>query len=360
MYSHHGTPTKAKVQEAIEFCDRMRISYQKKDVFRTFNVGHIRGWEMLQPSSSSRRLVGDENREKTRDRKSLINPLKIREMQRLLKKEGIEARALTWQQLGYEVGLNCSGRTVQRIMKIMDYHKCISCKKGWVNDKTATQRVIWSQFMLNRYSVSDDGDRVRFSDEVHYEWSSAGKLRIIRKPDQRYCQDCIQEEHQPDEKDQKRHHCSSAVGNDFKSDMHFYNVSGNTNGKMSQKVYIDQILKPIVKPWLMVGHDFALGEDGDSGHEPGKHNIVRTWKEKHCLDHYFNCPLSPDLSSIENCWQPVKQQLYKYPHWDNVTTKELILEEWSHVTQSFINERVRSMPDRLKACIEGDGKMTDY
>lgn len=66
------------------------------------------------------------------------------------------------------------------------------------------------------------------------------------------------------------------MGDNFKSDMTFYRVPGNTNGKMSQQVYIDQILEPIVKPWLMAGHDFALEEDGDSGHGPSKHNIVRT------------------------------------------------------------------------------------
>ena len=79
---------------------------------------------------------------------------------------------------------------------------------------------------------------------------------------------------------------------------------------MSQRVYIDQTLNPIVKPWFDQGQDFVLEEDGDSGHGPGKSNIVRTWKEKSGLEHYFNCSLSPDLSPIKNCWQPV-EQLYK-------------------------------------------------
>ena len=51
-------------------------------------------------------------------------------MERILETEGIEARALTWEQLDYEVGLDCSGRTVQRAMGTMDYHKCVSCRKG--------------------------------------------------------------------------------------------------------------------------------------------------------------------------------------------------------------------------------------
>ena len=40
------------------------------------------------------------------------------------------------------------------------------------------------------------------------------------------------------EKDKKHHHCWAAVGYDFKSDIHFYEVPGNTNRKMSQRVNI--------------------------------------------------------------------------------------------------------------------------
>ena len=154
--------------------------------------------------------------------------------------------------------------------------------------------------MLNNYPEKEDWYRVRFSDEVHFGCSSKGKLPIIRKPGQRYCQDCVQEEHMPDEKNKKRHNDWAAAGPDLKSFIHFYDVSGNKNGKMSQRVYIDQILDTIVKPWLDQGHNFVLEEDSDSRRELGKSNIVR-WKEEHRLEIYFNCLSSSDLSPIENC-----------------------------------------------------------
>ena len=44
----------------------------------------------------------------------------------------------------------------------------------------------------------------------------------------------------------------------FKSDLTFYDISENTIGKMPLKVYSDQILEPIVKPWLLKGQDFVL------------------------------------------------------------------------------------------------------
>jgi hypothetical protein len=67
---------------------------------------------------------------------------------------------------------------------------------------------------------------------------------------------------------------------------------------MSQRVYIDSILEPVVKPWLDRSDKFVLEEDGDSRHGPGRNNIVWTRKEEHNLDHYFNCPNFLDLEPI--------------------------------------------------------------
>lgn len=103
-----------------------------------------------------------------------------------------------------------------------------------------------------------------------------------------------------------------------------------------------------------------LEEDGDSGHRPGKSDIVRTWKQENNLEYYFNWHPSPDLSPIENCWQSVKQNRHKDPHWDDNTTKELIYEGWTHVSRDFINDKVALMPERLEAVRAGEGEMTDY
>jgi hypothetical protein len=194
--------------------------------------------------------------------------------------------------------------------------------------------------MKERYPDEKDWSSVRFSDEVHFGYGPQGKIHIIRKPGQRYCQDCIQETDEVKEKDLKRLHGWAAVGHDFKSAMHLYDVPGNKNGKMSHKVYLKSILKPIVKPWLDRGDDFVLEEDGDSGHGTSKNNIVRSWKEENNLKCYFNCASSPDLSPIENCWLPPKNFIRKLPHWDEATTKGLIFEGWDTVSRDFINRKV--------------------
>jgi hypothetical protein len=43
-------------------------------------------------------------------------------------------------------------------------------------------------------------------------------------------------------------------GSRFQVDIQLYDVPGNINGKMSQKVYLKSILKLIVKSWLDQGH----------------------------------------------------------------------------------------------------------
>lgn len=243
----------------------------------------------------------------------------------------------------------------------MNYRKCVACKKAWTSKKTAEHRVSWARLMLERYPEKEDWRKIRFSDEMHSGYGPQHTLHIIRKPGERYCSDCIQHADEPLDKDRKRQHCWAAVGYDFKSELVWYEIPTNTNGKMTQLAYRDVILEPVVKPWLQTGQQFVLEEDGDSGHGPGKKkNIVKTWKEENNLKHYFNCHDSPDLSPIENCWQAPKQTLKKYPHWDDQMTRELIQEGWDELKQKTINRWVDSMPQRLRDVIQLDGQLTGY
>ena len=143
---------------------------------------------------------------------------------------------------------------------------------------------------------------------------------------------CIQKMNSPKNKGLKKQHCWAAVGHNFKSDIHFYDVFKNINEKLTLKAYLKQVLKPIVKPWIKNHFCFVLKKNDDSDHETGSKNIIKIWKQKNKLKHYFNCASSPDLSPIENMWQVPKQELRKYPHWNDHTMKKLIYEEWSHVS----------------------------
>jgi predicted nucleic acid-binding Zn ribbon protein len=130
----------------------------------------------------------------------------------------------------------------------MDYHKCIVCSKVWVLEKLAKKQKEWAKVMHQRYSKTKYWRCVRFSDEVHWSVRPKDKCKIIRKPGERYCSDCIQ--HYLNWEDKKVNvwqHSWVAIGYNFKSDLNFHTTK-SCNGKMSLKVYRDQILEPIVKP----------------------------------------------------------------------------------------------------------------
>lgn len=93
------TPVKAKIKEAIEFCEDMSIPYFKKDVFQFFGVKNYTGWRSIN-QNSSRRHHNDPEISKTRGRRTMVSSRVIREKNRLLQTEGIEERNLTWEQLG--------------------------------------------------------------------------------------------------------------------------------------------------------------------------------------------------------------------------------------------------------------------
>ena len=242
----------------------------------------------------------------------------------------------------------------------LNFHKCLACLKGWLDEKLCEWWVSYATVMLERYPKPKNWHQVWFSDEVHFGYGPEGQLQIIRKPSTQYHHDCVQHQDPHAEKDLKRFHCWAAVGWNFKSDIIFYTISTNTNGKMSMREYIDQILEPVVKSWILQGDDFVLEEDNDSGHSTGKKSIACSWKKTNNLESYFNYASSPDLAPIENCWSPPKQYIRKFPHWDEARTTELIKEGWASFEQIFINERVNSMPDRLRAVIESGGVMTGY
>lgn len=361
--NHYDTPIRAKIQGIHEYLLDEGIVHDPRDLFKKYNVSERAGYRMIKKGASARTRHHTELIE-TRGRRSKVTGEQVREADHLLQEDELEleGKRLTWEQVAMEVGADVVGRTMHNVLRAaLNYEKCLACVKGWLADPPMDRRVEWATVMLAKYPKPEDWYSVRFSDEVHFSRGPEGQLRIIRQPGTRYRWDCIQHRDPPAEKDQKRKHCWAAVGYNFKSDIYFYDVPSNSNGKMTHQVYIDSILEPVVKPWLERGDDFVLEEDGDSGHGTGKtRNIVKKWKADHHLKHYFNCASSPDLAVIENCWQPVKQHVRKYPHWDDDTLEALIREGWSGVSQEFINERVRSMPERLKEVIKAHGAMTGY
>ncbi|KAK0655334.1 hypothetical protein B0T16DRAFT_396719, partial [Cercophora newfieldiana] len=190
-------------------------------------------------------------------------------MEEILWTYGFQARRLGWKALGNEAGVKASARTIERAMGTLQYRKCIACEKGWVSPSNAEQRVKAARLALFYRPTQESWRDIRWSDECHFTiGQQSGKVRIIRKPGERYCPDCIFHQPKPKKDDEpvERYHVWAAVGWNFKSELHFYQVPTNTNGKMSLEIYRNVILEGAVRPWLDAGEKFVLEEDSDSGH----------------------------------------------------------------------------------------------
>ncbi|KUJ14038.1 uncharacterized protein LY89DRAFT_152121 [Mollisia scopiformis] len=139
------------------------------------------------------------------------------------------------------------------------YHICKACRRPYVSEDDAPKRLQWAEDMKEKYPEKEDWHNVRFSDECHVSFGPEGMVHVIRTSKQRGLSDCIQEVRKEKDDDQQyRVHWWVAIGYDFKSRIQFYDVPSNSNSKMTHRVYIDQILEPVVKPWLDAGHDFVL------------------------------------------------------------------------------------------------------
>ncbi len=147
---HDTTPTIAAVLAAVDFCQKSNTPYYKENFFRTINVNRRQRYEWLR-RGVTRRMHNDPEQEETRECKLIISAEKIWDMEVVLETEGIEALRFTWKQLSNEVGLDCSGRTVQRAMGTMNYHKYIACLKSWVNERLAERHFQNANMMLQRY-----------------------------------------------------------------------------------------------------------------------------------------------------------------------------------------------------------------
>lgn len=59
--------------------------------------------------------------------------------------------------------------------------------------------------MLERYFCPKDWHRVRFNDKIYFGYGTQNELKIISKPDIRYCQNYIKEMQKPNKKNKKRY-----------------------------------------------------------------------------------------------------------------------------------------------------------
>jgi hypothetical protein len=144
------TPRKSHIKGICEWNDYHGIPYFHTDDFRYHKVSKEVGWTILREDNQEfdRQHHNNEVSEERRGRKPLLSPAQLHQANRFLQDVGWDARVLTWAQLSRELDFGVSGRTLQRALGSLDYHKCIACTKGWVSQRCSHSRVEFSEATL--------------------------------------------------------------------------------------------------------------------------------------------------------------------------------------------------------------------
>jgi hypothetical protein len=80
-------------------------------------------------------------------------------------------------------------------MTTRGYSKYIACQKTWKNFNNQLKRLTFARSY--QYEISEFWNKVRFSDEYHFGLGPHRKLKIIRKPKERYYEDYTQFNYKP-------------------------------------------------------------------------------------------------------------------------------------------------------------------
>jgi hypothetical protein len=135
-----------------------------------------------------------------RGRKRAVSEEKLDEMEKAI--EGsLEIRALPWSVLGAHVSLQLCKETIRTAMATRGYSKYTACQKTWKNFNNQLERLAFAR--SHQYEMSEFWNKVRFSDECHFGLGPHRKLKIIRKPGERYCEDCTQFNYEPSKKEKQ-------------------------------------------------------------------------------------------------------------------------------------------------------------
>jgi hypothetical protein len=360
---HWSTPSKAKVEGAKDFVVAQGLPHTNRQLFRHFNIPETSGRRILQ--NAPRRYQNNPYSNEKRGRKKALESYHIDAIEKLLWDGGAEARSLPWGRLlgaagcGFEGTEPCT-RTIQRALQQKDWRKCIVCSKSWTSPTHAKLRKEAAQEALRLRPRPEDWEDIRFSGESHVLFGQKGQHKVARKPGERECPDCIQHGTRPTADGNYRLHCWAAIGYGFKSPLIWYTTRSN-NGALTQREYIDQILEPVVKPWLAAGHQFILEEDSASGQGPMCNGIVARWKEKHGLGTCFNTAAgSVDLAPMENAWKVPKAYMREHAIWDEDALKMAAEDGWDAVLEGTLNDCIHSIPQRMKNVIAADGQLISW
>jgi DDE superfamily endonuclease len=222
----------------------------------------------------------------------------------------------------------------------------------------------WSTQQLKERPYSRHWRNVYFCDEFHFGIGTQITKRIKRKRGRKYRDNPMNVHRKKvtskDTKAKAREegsipmiHVFVVIGYNYRK-MIPYKIPSNKNGKMTEKVYIDQILAEIL-PDLQ---GITLFQDKDSAH---RSRTTLAWAKRHKLSLLTSPGNAPDLSIIESMAQGLKRKF----HARRCATESAAVKRFRQIfeeemDQKTIQTHYNWYTKRLHECQRVGGQMTKY
>lgn len=216
------------------------------------------------------------------------------------------------------------------------------------------QRLQWC--LQHRHWLQRDWQRVLFTDESRYCIDRAdGRVRVWRRRGERLADVCIREN---DRWGGAHVMVWAGISHRHRTQLVFLEIPGRGAGLTAQG-YIDQVLRPVVLPFMQGREGFQLQQDNARPHVA---RITQQFLGTSGVEVLGWPAMSPDLAPIEHLWDELGRRLRnRQPQPTNAAQlRDALVAEWDIIPQETIDRLVASMRARCTACIAAKGGHTGY
>ena len=216
------------------------------------------------------------------------------------------------------------------------------------------QRLQWC--LQRRHWLQRQWQRVLFTDESRFCVDRAdGRVRIWRRRGERLAEGCIREN---DRWGGANVMVWAGISHGHRTELVFLEFPGRGAGLTAQG-YINQVLRPVVLPFMQERDDFQLQQDNARPHSA---RVTQQFLRTSGVEVMDWPAMSPDLAPIEHIWDELGRRLQnRQPQPTNAAQlRAALTAEWHVIPQETINRLVASMRARCTACIAAHGGHTGY
>lgn len=298
--------------------------------------------------------TGSEDPVKRQGRPKTLTERDKRALNRIASNNRQAPLAVITNELNDKLENDLSTKTVRKYLKEIGWNSCIACRKPFLTDKAAANRLDWCR---DHVSWVNEWQNIIFTDESRFcLHKSDGRTRVWRKPGEKYHKQCVNTT--------VKFGGGSAM---FWGCFSWWGVGPLVlvEGNMNSDDYVNILSRDFI-PWA---NELAINYP-DEPRPTFQQDLAAIhtseytawWMKTHGFDVLDWAAHSPDLNPIEHLWEHLDSEVRKQ---EMVFKKKsdlvkVIEEEWKKIPLEVLRTLILSMPRRIAAVIQAKGWHTKY